>query len=209
MKNNDSLPRSQIPWSQEQQDRRACTNHSVSSILRLHSYKKHHFISLQHNEANGLLCPSQDPCRYLVKTKTTSQYNFKSNSIIFIKCDPNFITMYCCLVAKLCPFLCDPMDYSPTGSSVHGNLKARILEWVVISFSRGSSWPKDWTRIGRPILYHWATWEAQPRITCALRSLEENKYLRMIMIVFFFFIAVVLSYSYSNIVFYNKYALLL
>ena len=38
-----------------------------------------------------------------------------------------------------CLTLCDPMDYSPTGSSVHGILQARILEWVVISSSRGSS----------------------------------------------------------------------
>ena len=44
-----------------------------------------------------------------------------------------------CIVAKLCPTLCDPMDGSPPGSSVHGILQARILEWVAISFSRGSS----------------------------------------------------------------------
>ena len=40
-----------------------------------------------------------------------------------------------------CPTLCDPVDYSPAGSSVHGILHARILDWVVISFSRGSSDP--------------------------------------------------------------------
>ena len=45
-------------------------------------------------------------------------------------------------VAQLCPTLCDPMDYSPPGSSIHGILQARILEWVAISFSRGSSWPR-------------------------------------------------------------------
>ena len=38
-------------------------------------------------------------------------------------------------------WLCDPVDYSPPGSSVHEILRARILEWVVISFSRESSWP--------------------------------------------------------------------
>ena len=37
------------------------------------------------------------------------------------------------------------MNYSPPGSSVHGVLQARVLEWVAISFSRGSSWPRDWT----------------------------------------------------------------
>ena len=48
-------------------------------------------------------------------------------------------------------------------SSIHGVLQARILEWVAISFSRGSSWPRDRTcasHVGRWVLYHWATWEA-------------------------------------------------
>ena len=65
-----------------------------------------------------------------------------------------------------CPTLCDPMDCSLPGSSVHGVLQARILEWVIIPFSRGSSRPRDQTCvsciscIGRWILYHCATWEA-------------------------------------------------
>ena len=42
-----------------------------------------------------------------------------------------------------CPTLWDPVDCSPPGSSVHGILQAGILEWVAISSSRGSSWPKD------------------------------------------------------------------
>ena len=63
-----------------------------------------------------------------------------------------------CSDAQLCLTLCDPMDCSPPGSSVHGILQARILEWVAISFSRGSAQPKDWTSgifcIGRWILFH-------------------------------------------------------
>ena len=47
------------------------------------------------------------------------------------------------LVIQLCLTCCDPMDCSPPGSSVHGILQARILEWVAISFSRGSSQPRD------------------------------------------------------------------
>ena len=43
------------------------------------------------------------------------------------------------LVTQLCSTLCDPMDCSTPGSSVHGILQARILEWVAIPFSRGSS----------------------------------------------------------------------
>ena len=46
-------------------------------------------------------------------------------------------------VAQSCPTLCDSVDCSLSGSSVHGILQARILEWVAISFSRGSSLLKD------------------------------------------------------------------
>ena len=49
------------------------------------------------------------------------------------------------LVAQLCPTLCDPMDSSPPGSSVHGILQARILVWLAIPFSRGYSQPRDRT----------------------------------------------------------------
>ena len=47
------------------------------------------------------------------------------------------------LVTQSCLTLCDLMDCSPPGSSVHGILQARILEWVAISFSRGLSQPRD------------------------------------------------------------------
>ena len=50
-------------------------------------------------------------------------------------------------VTQLCLTLCDPMDCSLPGSSIHGILQVRILEWVVISFSRGSSQPRDQTFI--------------------------------------------------------------
>ena len=69
-------------------------------------------------------------------------------------------------VAQSCPTLCDPMDCSPPGSSVHGIFQARILEWVAISPSRGSSQTRDRTHVscifytGRRLLYCWATREA-------------------------------------------------
>ena len=61
---------------------------------------------------------------------------------------------------QLCPTLCDPMDCRPPGSSIHGILQARILKWVAMPSSRGSSWPRDRTHIscvsciGRRVLYH-------------------------------------------------------
>ena len=51
------------------------------------------------------------------------------------------------LVFQSCLTLCDPVDYSLPGSSVHGILQARILEWVAISFSRGSSQPRNQTQV--------------------------------------------------------------
>ena len=62
-----------------------------------------------------------------------------------------------CLVAQPCLTLCDPVDCSPWGSSVHGRLQARKLEWVAMPSSRGSSQPRDWTQVSfycRQILYH-------------------------------------------------------
>ena len=53
------------------------------------------------------------------------------------------------LIAQLCPPLRDPVDCSPSGSSVHGILQARILEWVAIPFCRGSSWSRDQSQVSR------------------------------------------------------------
>ena len=69
---------------------------------------------------------------------------------------------YCavCLVTQSCLTLCNPRDCSPPGSSVQWILQARILEWVAMPFSRGSSLPRDGTHvcyascIGRWVLYH-------------------------------------------------------
>ena len=65
---------------------------------------------------------------------------------------PGFIVVF---IAESCSTLFDPMNYSLPGSSVHGIFQERILEWVVISSSRGSSQPRNWTHIsctGRQIL---------------------------------------------------------
>ena len=56
-----------------------------------------------------------------------------------IKSLSNFFMYVKVLVTQSCPTFCDLMDYSPAGFSVHGIFQARILEWVAIPFSRGSS----------------------------------------------------------------------
>ena len=71
-----------------------------------------------------------------------------------------------CSVTQSCLTLRDPKDCSLLVSSVHEISQARTLEWVAISFSRGSPWPRDRTHvsyvscIGRWILYHWTMWKA-------------------------------------------------
>ena len=79
-------------------------------------------------------------------------------------------------VAQLCPTLYDPLGYSLPGSSVHGIFQARVLEWVAISFSRGSSQPRDWTQVshivGRCFII-WATREA-PKYILSKYTLEGS-----------------------------------
>ena len=75
-------------------------------------------------------------------------------------------------VTQSCLTLCDPMDCSLPGSSVHGILQARVLERVAISFSRGSSWPRDQTWVSHIVDRHpnlWATREALMRLQWRIR----------------------------------------
>ena len=83
--------------------------------------------------------------------------------------------MWFVLVTQLCSTLCDPTDYRPSGSSVHGIFQARILEWVAIPFSRGSSWP--WVSgIAGKLFTLWTTREARvvygSSTVCAVNSLQ-------------------------------------
>ena len=78
--------------------------------------------------------------------KFSNQFFFPSKKIDFLSEDGNSVDV-CVKVTQSCPTLCDPMDYSPPGSSVHEMLQARLLKWVAIPFSRGSSWPGDQTQV--------------------------------------------------------------
>ena len=81
------------------------------------------------------LCTNQTPL--LNNMVMASGFSIRAASEVCV----SLCVLYCldCLVAQSCPTLCDPMDCSPPGSSVRGISRARILEWVAISFSRGSS----------------------------------------------------------------------
>ena len=106
--------------------------------------------------------------------------NLHTKSIVDLQCCINFYctvkwfrymhTCVCvcvCVCVQSCLTLCNSMDCGLPGSSVHGIFQARILEWVAISSSRGSSQPREWTHVscvfcpGRWILYHCTTWEVR------------------------------------------------
>ena len=120
----------------------------------LHNFSRHPHHSLYHGQK--------------LKDQIVEALGFSSHNV------NSTITQLCvCVrsVAKLCLTLCDPMDYSPPGSSAHGLFQARVLQWAAISSSRGSSQPRDWTHVScisctvRQILDHWATWEAHSTLT--------------------------------------------
>ena len=84
----------------------------------------------------------------------------------------------CVWVAQLFLTLCNHIDCSLAGSSVHGILRARILEWVVIPFSRGSSQPRDQTWvscIAGKFFITWATREAQSRFIVVIWKGESER----------------------------------
>ena len=69
-------------------------------------------------------------------------------SVCWLLLDTSPLYLHCCCsVAQSSPTFCDSMDCSPPGSSVYEIFQARILQWAAISFSRGSSWPRDQTLI--------------------------------------------------------------
>ena len=85
------------------------------------------------------------------------------------------------------PTLLWPCRLQPSSSLVHRTFQARILEWVAISFSRASSWPRDQTQIsfiGRWILYYWFTWEAHLTVLGCLWLDVFPKLITAIIVVF-------------------------
>ena len=79
-------------------------------------------------------------------------------------------------VAQSCHTLCDPMDYSLPGSSVHGIFQEIVLDWIAIPFSRGSSQPRDQTHVSCIVdrrFTIWATRESMLPMLCYAKSLQS------------------------------------
>ena len=75
-----------------------------------------------------------------------------------------------------CPTLCDPLDCSLPGSSVHGIFQAIVLEWIALSFSRGSSQPRDWTQVSHIVDRRFTIWATRE----VLRYLHKTLLIREI-----------------------------
>ena len=73
-------------------------------------------------------------------------------------------------VSQSCLTLCNPMDCSPPGSPVHGILQARLLEWVAIPFSRGSSWPRDQIQVSHIAGRFFIIWAIRDNLNCIKNS---------------------------------------
>ena len=109
------------------------------------------------------VCPCVKPDALSRKAFRNSPRCYQLESLIMVcteeiwaryrhTCDNYFLAVFLYvlhLVAQSCPTLCNPRDCSPPGSSVHGILQTRILEWVAMPSSRGSSQPRNRTQVSR------------------------------------------------------------
>ena len=132
--------------------------------------KKYIFGRTSMRKIKYILIPPQKIVSYSVfKNKTLAHqgmahkyqhlaFKAEGRKKLYIKLYPNSSNyIHCCFVAKLCATIRNPMDWNLPGSPVHGISQARILEWVAISFSRGSSQSRDQTHLSctdRQIFYH-------------------------------------------------------
>ena len=128
---------------------------------------------------NFLLGRSQTPCLTLHLVCFLKLFCFSASQSLLLLLDLSFVSaVLLCSVAQSCLTLCSPMDCSPPGSSTQGIFQVRILQWSAISYSRGSSWPRNrtWVSctscIGRQILYHCT------HLRCPLTTLDCSQRLR-------------------------------
>ena len=77
------------------------------------------------------------------------------------------------LVTQSCPTLCDPMDCSLPGSSVHGVFQARVLEWGAIFFSKGSSQPRDQTQVSSIVDRWFTVWATREVILAHINVFKD------------------------------------
>ena len=104
-------------------------------------------LSATKRKRNGwsLVVLRQRPSRWLRGPECQTPEGIFATGVRRLSCPTDSCSFQYYVPAQLCPAFCDPMGCSPPGSSVHGISQARILEWVAISYSRGSFQPRDRT----------------------------------------------------------------
>ena len=117
-------------------------NQYISVFKKIFLYS---FQFYQNNPALGELIKREETA-YTNRKTLTNTFNFCSQ-LIQSKIVVSEQYVLCAMLLQSYPTLCDPVDCSPPGSSVHGILQARILKWVVLPPTRGSSQPRDLTYI--------------------------------------------------------------
>ena len=129
-----------------------CMLHSVELLWRLEIGGELivHFLMLYLIEDNFVSIIKLSYVNFIICGFYGKFYIFMGIYDIFLAFVMIYIALfigYCaCMLAQLCLTLCDPLNCGPPSSSVRRIFQVRILEWVVISFFRGSSWLRDWTR---------------------------------------------------------------
>ena len=103
-----------------------------------------------------------------LRVRFSNTPSHKISSIIVIE-----IKVCCAKLFQSCPTLCDPMDCSPPGSTIHAILQARILEWVAMPSSRGSSWPREQSCVAS-LLYYLCYYQGSPNQSVVLFKTWEN-----------------------------------
>ena len=155
---------------------------SLKSLLQKHSSKtsKAYFFIVQ------LLHPYIATGKTIALTRRTFVGNIMSLLFMLSRLVITFLPRNKCLliswlqslqwfyeVAQSRLILCDPMDCSLPGSSVHGILQARVLEWVAFPFSRGSSQPWDWTQVSLIAGRHFTVWATREALILEPRKIKS------------------------------------
>ena len=130
----------------------------------LNNFLKLHRISCRQGHIASMFCHCEVQ-RWLPETVHSCQQPL-------LRCSEDYLWKVKCLS----PTLCDPMDCSLPGSSIHGIFQARMLEWVAISLSRRSSQPRDWTQVSY-ITGRFFTSEppGKPKHICDIQQTSEDQ----------------------------------
>ena len=135
-------------------------------------FKKANFLAWNHST---ILQVEFVPLAEVPPRKQSIQFNITNMNILLL-----YSWWLSVLVTQSCPSLCNPVDSSSPVSSVHGILQARMLEWVAILFSGGSSWARGQTRVSRiagRFFTSWATREALLTTwECAATQVAHSEY---------------------------------